>query len=118
MLEYLPLGSEFKKQTSIAEKQYQNLDDNVRGHDITVLIKKKESCNLLYNNFKFEKFNISDEEFDELSKDTIYKHLDTFFIRINEFKKLKPRNNEKKEEKAVAGDKVSELRNKRISNQN
>ena len=36
----------------------------------------------------------------------------SFFIRINEFKELKPSNNEKKEEKSIVEDKVSEIFNK------
>ena len=36
------------------------------------------------------------------------------FIRINEFKELKPSNNEKKEEKSIAENTVSEIYNKFI----
>ena len=35
------------------------------------MIKERESSNLIYKNFNFYKFNISDEEFDELFDDTI-----------------------------------------------
>ena len=62
--EYSPLGSKLKKPTSIAEKQYQELD-KISGHEIRVGIKKDESSNLNYSNFNF-KFSISDEEFREL----------------------------------------------------
>ena len=37
------------------------------------------------------------------------------FIKINKFKELKPRYNEKKEENSIARDTVSEIYNKKIS---
>ena len=53
--EYSQLGKELKKQTSVAEKQYQKLNNafryNKKDEDKT---KNKRSCaksNLVYNNF-------------------------------------------------------------------
>ena len=66
--EYSPLGTELKKQTSIAEKQYQELD-KVHRDDTKLVTKKKESSNLVCNSLSFNKFNVSYEEFFELSED-------------------------------------------------
>ena len=77
---YSPLGSELKKQTDIAKKQYQVLD-KVHGCDTRAVNKKHESFkNLVYSNFNFNKFNISDEEFNELSGNTKYSLLKIFFL--------------------------------------
>ena len=84
------MKSEFKKQTSIAEKQYQELD-NIHGLNKTILNRNWQNSDLVYNNFKFNKFNITDGEFNDLSDDTKYKHLQKFFKRINELRKVKSR---------------------------
>ena len=84
------MKSEFKKKTSIAEKQYQELD-NIHGLSKTILNRNRENSDLVYNNFKFNKFNITDEEFNDLSDDKKYKHLQKFFKRINELRKVKSR---------------------------
>ena len=89
-----------KNQNSIAENQYQELG-KICGHDKRVVTKRGGSSNLSYNNFNFNKFNISDVEFDEISEDTIFKRLNKFFVMINEFKKVKHRKDEKKEEKTI-----------------
>ena len=68
---------------------------------------------MVYNNFSFNKLNINDKGLDEISKDTIYKHLYKFFNRINEFKKVKPRKYEQKE-KVIVEHTASELYNKWI----
>ena len=73
IVEYSPLGSELKKQTSLAKKQYQELDE-VYGLNKTVLDKKHEN---------FKKFNITDDEFNELSDYTKYKHLQKFLKKKN-----------------------------------
>ena len=93
--DYLPLDSVLQNKTSIAEKQYQELD-NVHGLNKTVLDTKRENLDPVYNNFNFNKFNISDGEFNDLSNDTKYKHLQMFFKKINEFTKVKPRTVETK----------------------
>ena len=84
------MKSEFKKKTSIAEKQYQELD-NIHGLSKTILNRNRENSDLVYNNFKFNKFNITDEGFNDLSDDKKYKHLQKFFKRINELRKVKSR---------------------------
>lgn len=38
---------------------------------------------LVYNNFNFNKFGITDEEFTELSDDTKYKHLQDLKKKMN-----------------------------------
>ena len=50
--EYSPIGSELKKQTSIAEKQYQRFDDVkelTTKDDKKTSIKKFNGSNLIYN---------------------------------------------------------------------
>ena len=60
--EYSPLGSELKKKkkfqinTDLAKEQYQGLD-NVYGFNKTVVNKKRDYSDLMYNSFSF---NISD----------------------------------------------------------
>ena len=76
---YSPVGIELKKQTDIARKQYELI--KVHGLNKTVMSKKRENSDLLYNNFDFKKFNITDEECYELSADTKYKHLKRFSIK-------------------------------------
>ena len=82
---YSPIGSELKKRTDVSEKQtditkeqYQELG-KVYGFNKTVANKQRENSDLVYNNFNFKKFNISDEAFSELSDDTKYKHHQKFF---------------------------------------
>ena len=38
-------------------------------------IKKRENSDLLYKNFDFNKFNNTNEEFNDVSYETKYKHL-------------------------------------------
>ena len=47
--------------------------------DRKAVIRKRE-LSLVYINCNFNKFNIGNEEFDQLSEDTIYKHLNKFFL--------------------------------------
>ena len=72
------LGSNLKKQISISEKQNQELG-KVHGLNKTVLNKKCENSDLLYNNLNLNIFSITDVEFNDLSDDTKYKHLQRFF---------------------------------------
>ena len=65
--------------------------------------RKRDSLDLVYNKFNFNKFSINNEEFNQLSDGTLYKHLNKFVIKINEFKKVKPRSNEKKRRKSYCG---------------
>ena len=50
--------------------------------DRKAVIRKREfKPGLVYKNCNFNKFNIGDEEFDQFSEDTIYKHLNKFFYQ-------------------------------------
>ena len=53
--------------------------------------KERENSNLVYNNFNFDKFNITDEDFSEVSAVTKYKHFQKFFNKINELRNIKSR---------------------------
>ena len=53
--------------------------------------KKQENSDLLYNNSNFIKLSITDDEFNELRTDTKYKHLQKFFNKIIEFRRVKPK---------------------------
>ena len=75
--------------------------------------KKRESSGLVYNNFNFKKFNITDEDFDQLSVDTKYKHLQKFFNKINELKKVKSRTDHTKKN-IIVDDAASKLFNEYI----
>ena len=77
---YSPVGIELKKQTDIAKKQNHELI-KVHGLNKTEMSKKRENSDLVYNNFDFKKFSITDEECNELSADTKYKHLKSFSIK-------------------------------------
>ena len=52
-------------------------------------LSKKESSNLVYKNFNFNKFNISDEEIDEFSDDARYNYLEKFFMKFFFFQEVK-----------------------------
>ena len=104
-----------KKQTNIAGKKYHELG-KVCGRNKIVVNKKCETSTLVNNNLDFNEFNISYEEFNELSDDTKYNHLKKFFNKINEFRKVKPRKDEKKERKVMVNKTISELCNKQIGN--
>ena len=67
---------------------------------------KKQSSNLVHNNFNFSKFKANDKS------STIYKYLNKFFNRLNESKKAKPRKNDKKRKKVFVKETVSELYDK------
>ena len=70
---YSSLGSDLKKQANIAGKQHHQLD-TAHGLNITQFNKKRENADMLYKNFDFNKFNITNEEFNDLFCDTKYKH--------------------------------------------
>ena len=72
--ECLPLSSELKNQTSTAKKQCQELD-KVHGLNKLVINKKREHSDLVYNNFDFNTFNTTGDEFNNLSDDSKHKHL-------------------------------------------
>ena len=76
--------------------------------------KKYENSDLVYNNFSFNKFNVSDEEFNELSGDTKYKHLQRFFNKMNKFRKVKSRTKDTTKRKVIVKDVGSELFNEQM----
>ena len=42
---------------------------------------EKESSSLVYKGCNFNKLNIGDEEFEQISEDTLYKNLNKFFYQ-------------------------------------
>ena len=86
ILEYLSLGSEFNKNLHCKNK-YQGLD-KIDGFAETVVDKKPENSDLVYNNFNFNKFDINDEDFNELSDETKYMHHQNFLKIITELRKV------------------------------
>ena len=83
-----------KKQTDIAKKQYHELI-KVHGLNKTVMSKKRENSDLVYNNFDFKKFSITDEECNEL------------FNKINELRMVKSRAVGTKKRKVIVNDTAS-----------
>ena len=73
----------------------------IDGFTETVVDKKHENSDLVYNNFDFNKFNINDEDFNELSDETTYKHLQNFFKIITELRKVNSITAGPKERKAI-----------------
>ena len=51
--------------------------------------KKRANLDLLYKNFDFKKFSITNEWFNDLSLDLKYKHLQKLLKKINELRKTK-----------------------------
>ena len=68
--QYSHLDKKLKVQTGIAKDQYQGFD-KFYAFNKTVANDKRNNS----DNINFNKFNISDEEFFELSTDTTCKHL-------------------------------------------
>ena len=96
--EYLPLGKEFKKkQTGVAEKQYQGLNKLFKPDEIeeSVTIKKEKlsiigELTLMYDS----KYSFSDyknvRKYCDLSFMTKYDKLITFYYQLNEVWNLVP----------------------------
>ena len=99
ILEYLSLGSEFNKNLHCKSK-YQGLD-KIDGFAETVVDKKPENSDLVYNNFNFNKFDINDEDFNELSDETKYMHHQNFLKIITELRKVNSITAGPKERKAI-----------------
>ena len=68
ILKYLSLARKLKKKTDIAKNNIRK----VHGFNKKVMKKERDNSEMVYNNFNFSKFNITDKEFDELSADTKY----------------------------------------------
>ena len=77
------------------------------GFTETVVDKKPENSDLVYNNFDFNKFNINDEDFNELSDEITCKHLQKFFKIITELRKVNSITAGPKERKAIMNVPVS-----------
>ena len=69
---------------------------------------------MVFNNFNFHKFNITDEEFNELSADTKYRCLQKSCNKINEFRKVKYKTAGTKKRKVIVNDAASRLFNEQI----
>ena len=52
---------------------------------------KRTNSDLVYNSFNFNKFSITNQEFNEIPTDTKHKYFEKFFNRINELRKVKSR---------------------------
>ena len=65
------LGIKLGKQTDSAKIQWLS---NIHGFNKIMTNKKCENSGLAYNSFNFNKFNISDEEFNKLPVEKKYKH--------------------------------------------
>ena len=104
--EYSPLGKELKKQTSVAEKQYQNFDNVFESdkiqEDKTKSRKSRTKSNLVYSNY-FTFYKLHD------INDFVKRSLDSKIDRLKEFKdkfesfyhdtiEIKPKNKEQKKD--------------------
>ena len=90
----MPLSSELKKQTDIAEKQCKRLDNTFEPDKINKkekpTVTKYNRSNLIYNSiYSFcEYYNI--KNIDSLSFVSKYPISDLFYNELNKFNRLKP----------------------------
>ena len=63
--------------------------------------KNCKDSDLVHDNFNYNTFNINDEEFNKLSNDTKYKHLQNLFSKINKLRKVKSRTEDIGKEKLL-----------------
>ena len=63
--------------------------------------KNCKDLDLVHDNFNYNTFNINDEEFNKLSNDTKYKHLQNLFSKINKLRKVKSRTEDIGKEKLL-----------------
>ena len=89
-----------KKQTNITGKQHQQLD-KAHGLIKMQLNQKRENADLLYKNFDFNKFSITNEESNDLFCDTKYKHFQKLLKKINEIRNAKSRIDSTKKERLL-----------------
>ena len=104
---YSPLGKKLKKQTSVAEKQYQKFHNTHRFDRIKKekgVIKKYNRLNLVYDSkYSFyEYYNIPNCS--TMSPESIYPVLLLFFNDLNKFNNPNKRKKRTKEKKATAYD--------------
>ena len=94
--EYSSLVSEFKKQTSVAEKHYQGLNKLFESdeNEEPVTIKKKNPAIASESKLMHGKFSLRDysniRKYYNLSFTTKYDKLLSFYHRLNEFRNLVP----------------------------
>ena len=103
--EYSLLGKELKKQTSVAEKQYQKLDNS---YEFDKIIEKENysKSNLIYDpNHSFHKYYCDRKNHDNLS------FLNDFFNEFNKLINVNPQKESTKERKINVYDTASELYN-------
>ena len=103
--EYSLLGKELKKQTSVAEKQYQKLDNS---YEFDKIIEKENysKSNLIYDpNHSFHKYYCDRKNNDNLS------FLNDFFNEFNKLINVNPQKESTKERKINVYDTASELYN-------
>ena len=124
--EYSPLGKEFKKQTSVAEKQYKKFDnafESNKNEEVKTKSKKNSAkLNLVYNNsFTFYKYN-KIKEFAKRSFDSKLDDLKEFQDKLELFYydtiEIKPNNEEKikdLEERKVVFNTALELYNQLLN---
>ena len=100
---YSPLGSELKKRTSVAEKQYEGLNKLFKSDkkEKPVTIKKEKPAITRKSNLMYDrKFSFSDyvniKEYYHLSFTTKYDKLLSFYHHLNEFRNLVPQTEKQK----------------------
>ena len=114
--EYSHLGSELKKQTYIARKQYQGLDKvyefDKKGDDETINKDDKKPTLKKYtksdSNHSFYKYR-GIKKFDKLSLKSKYSFLADFFNDLDKFNRLKPQIEKATEKKTNVFNTASEL---------
>ena len=113
IFEYSSLGKELKKQTSVAEKQYQKLENSYEADKI---IKRKKptlenysKLDLIYDaNHSFFKYYRDRKKIYDLSK---HSFLNEFFDDLDKLKNLNPEKGSIKDKNINVHDKASELYN-------
>ena len=69
---------------------------------------------MVFNNINCNKFNITDEEFNDLFDDSKYNHLQKSFKKINEVRKVKFRTVDTKKRIVIGNDTASKIFNEQI----
>ena len=104
--EYSSLGKELKKQTSVAEKQYQDFDKIFNYDEKEKPLKLKplivDELSLFHNKYAFTEFkNIGKHVDKSLESRHINNYLTPFKQRLKEFEKIIPRRVETKKNKKI-----------------
>ena len=112
IFEYSPLGEELKKETNIAEKQYQKLD-NIYEFDIiikNITIKNYNRSSLIYNS-KFIFYEYYNNNLNSLSLTSKFRFFTSFYNELNRFYRLIPQKESTKQKKTTVYDNGSEMYN-------